>query len=100
MVIERLFRGHVGRKDRRNRNLNRVEFMHQGRRNYFAIQIQKSFRGFHSRKYKKDHGKRKRYLQHVVAKGEEIRLNMQKYAEEQELVHFIQAFGLFPLPWR
>ena len=58
--------------------------MIEGRRNYFAVQVQKSFRGYHSRKYKKDHGKRKRYLQSVVAKGEEIRGSMQRYSEEQQ----------------
>lgn len=57
--------------------------MLQGKRNYSAIQVQKSFRGFHSRKYKKDHGKRKRYLQGVAQKGDEIREAMQRYAEEQ-----------------
>lgn len=55
-----------------------------GKRNYFAVQVQKCFRGYHSRKYKKDHGKRKRYLQSVVAKGEEIRSSMRRYAEEQQ----------------
>lgn len=81
--VERVFRGHVGRNNRRARERELATSLSEGKRNYCAVQIQKNFRGYHSRKYKKDHGKRKRYLASVVQKGEEVRANMQRYAEEQ-----------------
>ena len=83
-VLERTFRGHVGRNDRRSRRKARDHARLAGLRNYFAVQVQKTFRGYFSRKYKKDHGRRKRYLQGVEAKGNEVRETLRKYAEDQQ----------------
>jgi hypothetical protein len=54
--------------------------------NYFAVQIQKSFRGYYSRKYRKDLAKRKRYLQGVEAIGNEMRARTKEFARQQEEV--------------
>ncbi len=62
-------------------------------RHYFMTQIQKSLRGFYSRKYKKDHGRRKKYLQGVEAKGNEVREMLKRYAREQEEVCVVLFFG-------
>lgn len=51
--------------------------------NYLCIQLQKCFRGFYSRKYKRDHSKRKAYCRELQEKGKEILEKMQQYAFEQ-----------------
>ena len=50
---------------------------------YLCIQIQKSFRGYYSRKYKQSMRKRKRYCQRISEEGEKVRKMMEKYSEEQ-----------------
>jgi hypothetical protein len=53
---------------------------------YFALQLQKSFRGYYSRKYRQNHASRKQYLQHVILVGQEVRDAMDRYAQQQEEV--------------
>lgn len=50
---------------------------------YLCIQIQRCFRGFYSRKYKRDHARRKAYCRMIEEKGKEILNNMQQYVFEQ-----------------
>lgn len=82
-IIERVFRGHSGRLF-----FQKINQMKQQRRRlatftYFALQLQKCFRGFYSRKYRQNHASRKRYLQHVVLVGQEVRESMKIYAQKQ-----------------
>jgi hypothetical protein len=84
--IERVFRGHMGRNARRERQSQQVYRRNVALWNYFAVQIQKSFRGYYSRKYRKDHAKRKRYLQRVEAVGNEMRARTREFARQQEEV--------------
>ncbi len=58
---------------------------------YFALQLQKLFRGFYSRKYKKNHAHRKKYLMEVTQKGEDIRKMMKDYADAQKKVREIYS---------
>jgi hypothetical protein len=84
--IQRVYRGHVGRKIARklaNEKDNRRE---KAMYTYFALQLQRAFRAFHSRKYRFDFAKRKREVQFIIQKGEEIREQMNKYAQEQQQV--------------
>lgn len=51
--------------------------------NYLCIQMQKSFRGYYSRKYKHDQTRRKRYAAAVTEQGERVRLEMERYNQLQ-----------------
>lgn len=80
--IERIFRGHSGRSICR-----RMVQEHTTSRNfavfeYFALQLQKSFRGYYSRKYRQNHHLRKLYLENVKHAGEKVRESMDAYAEK------------------
>lgn len=81
--IQRVYRGHAGRQ--RVRQIislkNEARLLHIY--HYYALQVQKSFRGYYSRKYKQDHSSRKKYLKSVEEVGEKIRESMRQYAESQ-----------------
>ena len=83
--VERVFRGHVGRKKVRAakdaQRQHRMGHMYM----FFAIQLQRCFRGFYSRKYRQNHERRKAMLQEVVDKGEAVRRAMYEYAVEQAI---------------
>ena len=84
-IIQRVFRGTVGRnvvrsaKSARNKLRTELAFM------FFAIQVQRTFRGFYSRKYRQNHARRKAMLQEVVDKGETVRRAMYQYAVDQAI---------------
>lgn len=50
-----------------------------------ATIIQKFFRGFYERKYKHDYYARKKYLENVARKNEEVRQQMDEYQKQQEI---------------
>lgn len=82
LVIERLFRGHSSRLICRRM----VQEKANGRKllilQYFALQLQKSFRGYYSRKYRQDHSLRKQYLKNVELAGQRVRQSMNEYAKK------------------
>ena len=85
IIISRVYRGHKGRTKVKNAK-NKVEtykiaMLH----NYFALLLQKTFRGYFSRKYRQNHARRKRMLQEIADKGEEVRRQMNQYAVDQAL---------------
>lgn len=86
--IQRVFRGMVGRV----KSLSEALLKKQNRQlyylHYLCIQIQRCFRGYHSRKYKQDQARRKRYIRTLEEKRREILEQMQKYAFEQAEVIF------------
>lgn len=49
---------------------------------YYALQLQKSFRGYYSRKYRQNHHLRKMYLENVKQAGQRVRESMDAYAEQ------------------
>lgn len=59
--------------------------------NYLCIQLQKCFRGYYSRKYKRDHSKRKAYCRELQEKGREVLEKMQQYAFEQTEVREMEC---------
>ena len=65
---------------------NRWEFRQRSLFNYFAIQIQKCYRGFHSRKYRQNHSARRAYFKQIAEKNEEVLKMMAEYAALQETV--------------
>ena len=77
-----MFRGSVGRKFFRGLQTNKLNERRDEFFNYHVTIIQRTFRGFYSRKTKHNHAERKRYLQMVVEKGEEQRVAMKKYKED------------------
>lgn len=92
--IERVFRGHMGRNARRERQAQHAYRRDMALWNYFAVQVQKSFRGYYSRKYRKDLAKRRRYLRGVEAVGDEVREKTKEFARLQEEVSYICAMLL------
>lgn len=50
---------------------------------FFAMQIQRSFRGHHSRKFKANHADRKRFIATVQESGRQVRERMYQYSMDQ-----------------
>ena len=80
--IQRAFRGHLGRNKASSSLKNKYDNRQLSLFHYLCIQIQKSFRGYYSRKYKQSMRKRKRYCQRISEEGEKVRKMMEKYSEE------------------
>lgn len=83
--IERLYRGHIGRmkfnKQLQLRNDVRKYYLYQ----YFTLQIQRSFRGYYSRKYKANHSNRKKFIKQTLLQAESIREKLYNYSVEQAM---------------
>ena len=86
LVIERTFRGHSGRNCWRRNAYARTEHKRLAVFIYFALQLQKTFRGYYSRKYRQNHATRKKYLNDVVLVGQQVRQNMRDYEKQQNEV--------------
>lgn len=83
LKIERVFRGHVGRKFCRQARKRLQMYKQFARLHYFVAAIQKSFRGYYSRKYKQNYASRKKYVQQVVTTAAEVRERLQIYSSNQ-----------------
>lgn len=83
--LERVFRGHLGRTRARNTLHSRAELRQICLFQYFAVQIQRNFRGYYSRKYKRNHAARKAYFKAVADKNKEVLAMMENYANEQAI---------------
>ena len=84
--IERVFRGHCSRKTARKMRRNKDNSKNMALFNFFALLLQKSFRGFYSRKYRQNHARRQSYIKDVIERGDEIREMLKQYSINQELV--------------
>ena len=95
--IKRVVRGHWGRCEFRIRRQDRWESRQRSLYNYFIIQIQKCYRGFHSRKYRQNHFARRAYFKQIAEKNEEVLKMMAEYAALQETVrvNLIELFDAF-----
>lgn len=80
--IERVFRGHAARLIFRRMGQEKEAARKFAIFQYFALQLQKCFRGYYSRKYRQNHHLRKLYLQNVKSAGERVRQSMESYAEQ------------------
>lgn len=81
--IEHIFRGYLS-----HRKLDRLKKQaHQQELNifynYMSVIIQKSYRGYYSRKYQHDFYARKKYINDVIDKGNLIKEKMVLYLEDQ-----------------
>lgn len=82
--IERVFRGNMGRKKARNAARLKSERRLLSMFHFFAVQLQRVFRGFYSRLHKHSYFLRKKTIQGLFSKGEEVRAMMAQYAADQE----------------
>jgi len=81
--ITRVFRGHRARRAFRTRfaAARRVEELAVF--HYHAAMVQKAFRGYYSRKHYHDYSARKKYIDSIRAKGDELRLKLARHYEVQ-----------------
>lgn len=80
--IERVVRGHAGRLICHRKYEEKASARSFAIFQYFALQLQKCFRGYYSRKYRQNHHLRKLYLQNVKTAGERVRQSMEDYANK------------------
>ena len=99
--VQRIFRGHLGRKLIPIIKQIQADLEEYHIKSYYSTILQKFFRGYYSRKYKHDFYERKRYIQTVINKGEELKETLQSYHEEclvvSVLIPTIGALSLLPL---
>ena len=72
MIIQKTFRGHLGRKSFRKTVEMKVKEMRQNYFDRMATLCQKTWRGYFSRKYIFNYYKRKAYLQAIQHKNEAV----------------------------
>lgn len=94
LVISRVYRGHLARRRCRrlreqDRSLKRDAIL-----NYYAVIIQKSLRGMHSRRHKLDIRIRKAYVTEIATKGDEIRRRLAENLRQQQLVCLFELDSL------
>lgn len=81
--IQRVFRGLMGRQraagERATKNETRVFSLFT----YFAMQLQRCFRGYYSRKYRSNHADRKKFIGDLEETGRKVREAMWQYSMEQ-----------------
>eukprot|EP00605_Chrysophyceae_sp_TOSAG23-4_P000038 GSChrysophyteH1.ASY1.ANO1.40.1 assembled CDS len=81
--IQCLFRGLLGRKKageaKAAKNENRVRSLFT----YFAISLQRVFRGYYSRKYRSNHADRKKFIGDLEETGRKVREMMWQYSMDQ-----------------
>jgi len=83
--ISRVYRGHMTRKRVAQMKEEDDEEMQMRFFKQQAAVIQRFFRGFHSRKYSHDFYARKKYIEHVKNKHEEVRKQLDDYHKMTEL---------------
>jgi len=86
--IQRVFRGFLGRVKSSNSLHDKSNDRQLSLFHYLSIQIQKSFRGYYSRKYKHCQAARKKYCKTLLEEGAKIRNMMKQYSLDQEEVGF------------
>ena len=87
--IQRVYRGHTGRLRARAAGAEVLRHERLAVFHYHALNLQKSFRGYYSRRYYHDFYARQAYLDDVLAKGEALRescvgARQQQAAEAEE----------------
>ena len=87
--IARCYRGFLGRTSFLKSCDIRDTAVQQSFFAYLATIIQKVYRGHYSRRYKSDFAQRKRFLQGIVEKGEQLRLELDAYAMPFPLCIFV-----------
>lgn len=81
-----MYRGHLGRRRARAAIELRAAARVTAARAHLALQLQRLYRGFRSRKYVHNYYARKRYIAALTRKHEELRRQLEDHAEQQEQV--------------
>ncbi|KAF1333125.1 Spermatogenesis-associated protein 17, partial [Globisporangium splendens] len=85
IVISRVYRGHLVRRRyhhlREQDRLRKRELLFH----YYAVVVQKSLRGMHSRRHKLDFRIRKAYMREIATKGDDIRRRLAENLRQQQL---------------
>lgn len=81
--IQRVYRGHLGRRRTRLIIERRIAAAAQSMRHVAAVAIQRVFRGHLSRRLRHDFHARKAYISAVHAQGEALRAQLQAQLDEQ-----------------
>ena len=84
-MLQRIWRGFVGRCKFMQRKVDENEYKQSKFFNEAAKIVQKYYRGYYSRKYEHDFYARKSYLQHVQTKNEEVRKQLEGYSRKTAL---------------
>lgn len=80
--VQRVFRGYLGRTAAFAANTQRIKAARLGFFHYQASIVQKSFRGYYSRRYYHDFFARKSYIQEVIVKSEKLRKELANHRQE------------------
>ncbi|CAG2208284.1 unnamed protein product [Mytilus edulis] len=83
-VIQKSWRGYVGRQSFRVIVKNSVLIMKLNHFNAMATQVQKIWRGYYVRKYVYNYYSQKRYLEALIVKNAIVRSELEDYTEQQE----------------
>lgn len=83
-IIQKHWRGHLGRAVYRVMITNLVYIMRHNYYNAMTTKIQKMWRGFYVRKYVFDYYSRKRYLEGLIVKNEVVRREIEELREQKE----------------
>jgi hypothetical protein len=86
MKLQKLMRGIKGKNKLVSVRLMHVEATRNSLRNLYAATVQRSFRGWYSRKYRFSNWRRKQFKAHVIKRGKEIVSEMNEYAASQREV--------------
>lgn len=100
--VLRVYRGHRSRTEARVKAASVTKFREDAVFHYHAIIVQRSFRGYYSRTYYHDSRARKRYINSIEQRGEELRATLKQYhasqlqeaadrAEDEARAEFIQV---------
>ena len=83
--IQRCFRGHCDRQEFHERKMKKRDKRTYALFKYFAMQLQRVFRGYYSRKYKSNHSDRKRFIGDLEETGRKVREMMYTYSMDQAI---------------
>lgn len=83
--IERCFRGSVARNFTNDTRTAKSRMEDLAVFHYHAMILQRTFRGFYSRRYYHDYSARKAYIQSVVEKGDRLRETLAQNLENQRI---------------
>jgi hypothetical protein len=81
--ITRLFRGHQSRLAFNKKAAALADMESMAVYHYHAVVIQRAFRGFYSRRYYHDYSARKKYIDSIREKGDNLRAHLAKHYEAQ-----------------
>ncbi|GMH90537.1 hypothetical protein TrST_g9004 [Triparma strigata] len=83
--IERVFRGSQARAFTSNTRSAKERMENLAVFHYHAMILQRTFRGFYSRRYYHDYSARKAYIQSVVEKGDALRETLTRNLQNQQI---------------